>query len=103
MHSLRIWGICSRQRYADFHGLNLVFETSGEGFLKHLSRKYAQRLGDVHAIPSCRIERPQSRSSQVAYMCAAMALPTIIHDMGMMGYDSDYQFRRKLPTEVELF
>lgn len=34
------------QRYADFSGLNLTFE-SREGILKHCSRKNAEALGDV--------------------------------------------------------
>lgn len=34
------------QRYAEFSGLNLTFETR-EGILKHCSRKNAARLGDV--------------------------------------------------------
>lgn len=34
------------ERYADFQGLNLTFETR-EGILKHCSRANAERLGDV--------------------------------------------------------
>src|SRR5690625_2384872 len=34
------------ERYADFDGLNLCFETR-EGILKHCNRKNAERLGEV--------------------------------------------------------
>jgi len=47
MQSLRVLDELER-RYADFDGLNLMFETR-EGVLKHCSQHNAQRLGDVAA------------------------------------------------------
>jgi dGTPase len=45
LQSLRVVDLLE-QRYADFDGLNLCFETR-EGILKHCSRKNAEKLGDV--------------------------------------------------------
>ncbi len=45
LQSLRVVDVLE-SRYADFPGLNLMFETR-EGILKHCSRKNAERLGDV--------------------------------------------------------
>lgn len=45
MHSLRIVDLLE-ERYAEFPGLNLSFETRA-GILKHCSRKNALRLGDI--------------------------------------------------------
>ncbi len=45
LQSLRVVDLLE-EKYADFPGLNLTFETR-EGILKHCSRKNAERLGDV--------------------------------------------------------
>jgi len=45
LQSLRVVDVLE-QRYADFPGINLTFETR-EGILKHCSRKNAAKLGDV--------------------------------------------------------
>ena len=45
LQSLRVVDVLE-QRYADFPGVNLTFETR-EGILKHCSRKNAAELGDV--------------------------------------------------------
>ena len=45
LQSLRVVDLLE-QRYAEFDGLNLTFETR-EGILKHCSIKNAERLGDV--------------------------------------------------------
>ncbi|MAD91893.1 MAG: deoxyguanosinetriphosphate triphosphohydrolase [Gammaproteobacteria bacterium] len=45
LQSLRIVDVLE-SKYADFNGLNLMFETR-EGILKHCSSQNAQRLGDV--------------------------------------------------------
>lgn len=45
LQSLRVVDLLE-ERYAEFPGLNLMFETR-EGILKHCSRKNAARLGDV--------------------------------------------------------
>ncbi|MGH8726819.1 MAG: deoxyguanosinetriphosphate triphosphohydrolase [Burkholderiales bacterium] len=45
MQSLRVVDVLE-ERYAEFDGLNLCFETR-EGILKHCSKKNAQSLGDV--------------------------------------------------------
>ena len=45
LQSLRVVDVLE-QRYADFDGLNLTFETR-EGILKHCSLKHARSLGDV--------------------------------------------------------
>ncbi|MFW2438409.1 MAG: deoxyguanosinetriphosphate triphosphohydrolase [Arenicellales bacterium] len=45
LQSLRVVDVLE-QRYADFPGINLTFETR-EGILKHCSRKNAAELGDV--------------------------------------------------------
>jgi dGTPase len=45
--SLRVVDVLE-QRYAEFPGINLTFETR-EGILKHCSRKNAEQLGDVGA------------------------------------------------------
>jgi dGTPase len=45
LQSLRVVDLLE-ERYADFPGLNLLFETR-EGILKHCSRKHAVKLGDL--------------------------------------------------------
>jgi len=45
LQSLRVVDVLE-EKYADFPGLNLTFETR-EGILKHCSRKNAEKLGDV--------------------------------------------------------
>ncbi len=45
LQSLRVVDVLE-QRYAEFPGINLTFETR-EGILKHCSRKNAEELGDV--------------------------------------------------------
>jgi dGTPase len=45
LQSLRVVDVLE-QRYADFPGINLTFETR-EGILKHCSKKNARELGDV--------------------------------------------------------
>lgn len=45
LQSLRVVDILE-ERYAEFDGLNLCFETR-EGILKHCSKTHAQKLGDV--------------------------------------------------------
>ena len=45
MQSLRVVDVLE-QRYAEFPGINLTFETR-EGILKHCSKKNARQLGDV--------------------------------------------------------
>jgi len=45
LQSLRVVDLLE-QRYAEFDGLNLIFETR-EGILKHCSIKNAEKLGDV--------------------------------------------------------
>lgn len=47
LQSLRIVDTLE-ERYADFDGLNLCFETR-EGILKHCARRHARQLGDVGA------------------------------------------------------
>ncbi|WDU53272.1 deoxyguanosinetriphosphate triphosphohydrolase [Taylorella equigenitalis] len=95
MHSLRIVDLLE-ERYADFPGLNLSFETRA-GILKHCSRKNAQRLGDV-AMRFLNDERP-SLEAQVANVADGIAYNNHDIDDGVRsGLISLEQLQ-----EVELF
>jgi dGTPase len=101
-HSLRIVDILE-ERYPEFPGLNLLFETR-EGILKHCSQRRAQELGDLGRRF---LERRQpSLEAQIANVADEIAYNHHDIDDGMRAGLLDLDQLRELPlfrqTELDV-